>query len=53
MIISVAYQMRPANCKWKTPESPETARKKDNWYGFDHALTPEGKQVFDEWAKKY
>ncbi|WP_291765084.1 indolepyruvate ferredoxin oxidoreductase subunit alpha [Caldivirga sp. UBA161] len=43
----------PVNCIWKTPESPETARPKDNWYRFSRQLTPEEQKVFEEWAKKY
>lgn len=41
------------NCIWKTPEAPNTAKPKDNWYRFSHELTPEEQKVFEEWAKKF
>ena len=43
----------PVNCIWKTPEAPNTAKPKDNWYRFSHELTPEEQKVFEEWAKKF
>lgn len=43
----------PVNCIWKSSETPEATRMKDNWFRVERPLTPEVKKVLDEWKAKY